>query len=155
MAARIYAQYTKALRNMKNKIKRLTAKFIALLLSIIELGHRHRKIVLPITIVICILLAWIFISMTSKMIKDNTFSIVFSGLTCRECKSCKLDPETLKKIAEKHQKQFEHMIRRPAAIPDYFYEEAKKTNSNAAKEKSGQEQAKTQRSEERRVGKEC
>lgn len=133
---------------MKNKIKRLTAKFLALLLRVIELGYRHRKIVLPINIVICILLAWIFINMTSKMIKDNTFSIVFSGLTCRKCKSCNLDPADLKKIAEKHQKQYEHMIRRPAAIPDYFYEEAKKTNMNAAKEKGAQEQAKTQNSKQ-------
>ena len=112
---------------VSKSIKSKTAFLLGKILLFADWSHRHRKIILPVMVVLLVILMYTFIVMTKSMIRNHTFEIVFSGLTGRECRYCKKDTSGMRELVNRQMRENSERFHRPASVPDYFYEIEKST----------------------------
>ena len=126
METRTFQQFMKALTYLKNK----TASFLVALIRFLTWSEKHRKIILPATIIILILLGSALVSLTSKMSREHTISNIYNSIKGK-CSSCNQEMPVIQNPND--------LIKPPAKIPDYFYKQAEK-NSGSEKQETGTKQ---------------
>lgn len=110
----------KASKYIKNKI----AALLTLFLKFLKWFERHKKIAVPIAIVLLIATGYVFVSSSIRIAK-----LLTSDCPCGNCGTA--DTEAIGRLL-KQQEAMINSLRKPASIPDYFKnnaENAAKTNN--------------------------